>query len=313
MKIYQTTDMEAAIRRMAATNPRAVVFNFHWMLRHIRTRFDLFQDIPSTLLRAWDAMADQTAAKFQKEKGLLFYNHMRKMDKLPETDGLLFTEMPLALKDFEEFSGRAKKEIIVYRPPDWSMHQEAIEHYFPMSDNYIKFLAEIGEKFGKHDHLLFSQNLAMRFCGLPPQRVAVFNIHDIKSIDGSQMRRMLKFQLCMRGHYIRYDAYKPMVPPMGMDQLDVYKAIEAQPDAGSGVRLLRFGKAEGPKIPQFDKTLRLLVKEKCVMRYDDIHIILDGWQKLDYEAIDAVAEVRRKGCLKIRSMVEHAPVYPLGD
>jgi len=311
MKLYQTTDMEGAIRSMAASNPRTVVFYHNWCLRRVRPRFDLLADIPSVLLRAWDANADKTGAKFQRDKGLLFYSHMSRLDKMPSTDGLMFTEMPLAFRDLEQFAGRVKHEIVVYRPPDWSMHQEAIEHSYPMSGDYLKFFAEIGEKFGKHEHLSFSQNLALRFCGLPPERLAVFNIHDIQSIKGATMRRILKFQLCMRRHYIRYDAYKPMIAPTSQDQLDVYRAIESQPDAGSGVRLLKFGKAEGPIVPQFEKTLRLLVKNKCIMRYDDIHIILDGWQKLDYEAIDAVAEVRRKGCLKLRSTVEQAPVYPL--
>ena len=295
---------------MAERNESSVVFQHSFCQRRIRERLDLVADLPSVLVRPWDSFAVKTIEKWQANKGLMFYRHMVKMDLVPETDALLFTCCPLHEKELAQFAGRVRNEIINHRPPDWSMHDETIAFKYPSGETYRKIIGALSVL--KDAVLTRNQRLAVKYSYLPENKVSAFSeheMHEVAGIPAGQFHRAIQGKWFMQGHYHRYEVYQPMVAPMEADLLEMYRLLEAEPDAGGGLRMLRMGKLKQGYIKFFEKALGILVKTKCVMQYEPVHIVLEGFKPMDYEMQDAVSAVKRAGCMRLRSMVDAAPIY----
>lgn len=312
--IYKTDNIEQAIRSMASRNKYSLAFEFAWCRSRVRTRYNLISDVPSVLLLSWDGNRESVVRKWRHNGGLMIYRHMARFDNMPESDAVLFTEMPLMYKQFAKFQDRAKKEIIIYRPPDWSMHETSVNAKFPLSDAYRKTTQAMKSMIGKHDNLTRNQELCLSACGHDKDECAVFSTEQIEGASGlmfGQFKAMWKGKFTLRGHYDFYDLYKPMIPPDEPDLLDIYQALERERSIGGGLRALRFGKPSDGKIKFFEKGLKLLVQLRSVAKYDRVHIVRAGWQEMDEEITDAIAGVRRRSFERLRNMVDAAPFYPL--
>lgn len=318
MQLYQTEDMESAIKRMVSRNDRCVVFQKNWCLRQIRLKtLDVF-DIPSIACRSWDSFADISLEKWQKEHNLLYYRHDTFRDKLPAADAMLYIEVPLQHKVYDQFSSRVGRETIIYRPPDWSMQEEALNFRYPNSAYYRTVLAAIEGLRG--NARTDRQEMALRYSGFDPAKTTVFTADDIMAITGIG-ERLLRILLSykFKGKYIRYHCYTPQIEPDEPDMLDMYRILEGEPDVGRGMRMLRFDElcrifernGIANRVPGFKPYLKRLVREAYVSSSPPVYLMTDGWRKPDYHVIDAVANVRRGDWFRMMNLVEAAPEYDI--
>jgi hypothetical protein len=313
LKIYQTNDIESAIRRMNERNEWSIVFQNSFCRRSVRERLEKVADIPSILVRPWDLFAEKSIEKWQAEKGLMYYRNLRRKDLMPETDALIFTCCPLHEKELFQFQGRVRKELIIYRPPDWSMHDEEIEFKHPDSSVYRKIVDALDVV--KNDELTKNQFLAFQYSDFYGKEASIFSQPRIESIAGikrGQFNLALRGKWFMKGRYHRYNIYQLMVAPMEPDLLEMYRILEEEEDVEGGLRILRFGKLKRGYVKFFEKALKILVKSKCVAEYEPVHIVLSGFKPMDYEIQDAVSAVKREGCYRLRKMVNESPIYQGG-
>ena len=321
MQIYQTRDMERAIRAMSTRNDRKVVFRYHAGDRKIHIRTRLLEDIPSTLCRPWDDFADSTIARWQEKQNLLYYLHNPRHDKLPECDALFYEEIPIQHTDFLEIADRVKKEIIIYRPPDWAMQEDALPLRFSESDDLRTVLHAVKCLQGQREWTKL-ESAAVEYAEFPPEETTVFTGEEIEDVTELTLRRIktaAKYKLQRR--WLRWHCYIPRFEPDTDPVLrEMYRVLLGEPDIGKGVRALRFGELRRvyvrggawARVPGFKPALKLLVRGNYVAKLPDIYMLRDRKKDgFDYEIIDAISEVRWRRWHKMREMVEAAPEYPL--
>lgn len=312
MKIYQTSDIPEAIRLMAARNELSIVFDYQWALRHVRHRLNQVADIPSVLVRPWDAFCETSVNKWLEQKGVMYYRHMpRYRDFLPESEAILFTDTPMQMSDLRNFDAKASNEIIIYRPPDWSMHQERVIFKYPSSEIFKRIFAAFAV-LKEDDNLTKNQRIALSYCNFGKGKAIAFSaekIAKLADISVHQFKRIFRFQFALRGHYHRYDCFRLMIEPKDKDLLKIYRLLENEDDIEGGIRMLRFGCHTQAPVKNYLKFFKIMVKQKCIEVYDPVHILVDGWKPMEYDVVDALVGVRRASCMEMRRLVEDAPVY----
>jgi len=305
--IYQTDNIEEAIRRMTERNSHSIVFQTrNYSLRQVGARLNLVSDIPSVLVRSWDAGHAKTVIeKWKLEGGLMYWRHW-KQNIPPTTKAMLFMEMPLSIVHFETFRSLATNETIIFRPPDWSMHDEMIDYKFPPATTHRRMFDALKET---PDDLTNAQKLVLNACGWDTKGSIVFSEKELCARAGlipGQVCKYLASSAQTKRIYWRIDPIKPMIEPQQEDLLEIYRLLEALPNIGGGMRMLTSSQR---KIPFLRKALRQLAKQKCVAVYEPVHILFKGWKEADYDIRDAVAGVYRERCMQMRRLVEDAPKY----
>lgn len=293
--------MESATRQMWKTNDRCILYRGNHLLRHIPMKTREICDIPTIAARTWDSFVEQSIERWRDERGLLVYTEFKK-DMVPPADALLFVECPLRYRTVEKIADRIGREIIIYRHPDWSMHEEALDYYFPGSAHYTALLATIAGLHGKE--LSEKEERALAYSGLDRANVTIFTAQDIENICGipeRQLKALLAYKF--RGFYLRWQCYTPLLEPTEAAYWETYKALEALPDVGGGMRMLKMGIG--------DKGVRALVKECYVSRVPDVYMMRHGWKTPDMDIIDAISNVKRGDFYHIKALVDLAPRYNL--
>ena len=318
-EIYHTFDMENAVRALLATNPHVIIYHHYANLRRIVIRSNLLWDIEQYRCRAWDSFGPLTIEKWRENGGLMVY-HPTLFDKncpFPETDAVLFIECPLSHRDFQELAAKVKREIVIFHPPSWRLHEETVEFRNPHSAYYHTLLSTIGSLVRRPD-LKPRIEAAMRYANFDPDRTAGFEAADIYAITGippRQLRTLMKWK-GFRGKHIRYHCYCPVVEPDEPDLLEMYRVLEAEPDAYHGIRMLRFNELArvlehgiGARVMGFKRLLKRMVNEGYVRSDPDIYLLTEGWKQPDYAIVDAITNVRRAEFYRMKTLVEDSPEY----
>lgn len=320
-QIYQTPNMELAIRRMMERNDRCVVFRQHWCVNHIPPRLNEVWDIPSIVARSWDNFAQDNIRKWAESGDLLFYQGgMFDPDMLPECDALLYIEAPLLHSVFEQYQDRVRREIIVYRPPSWLLHERSVYFKWPSGDYYRTLEMVMKALIGRP--LTPRLEAAVKYAGFPLEKTAAFEAKEIEGIMGipeRQLRYLLKWS-GFRGSYRRFHCYTPQYFPFGRDKdlKEMYGVLEQEPDVYRGTRMLRFDELkrvyeEGlqARVPGFKHLLKVLVKEGCVAKDPNIYVVKEGWRPASYFIVDAINNAKKGEWYKMQNLIDSAPVYPL--
>lgn len=304
--------MEEAIRQMNERNEKSIVYLDYSNRLRIRLQTKKVQDIPSLACRSRDSFIADSIAKWEAEKGLLYYRVNGPTDNLPAADAMLIVECPFQLRMFEKLQGRIKGDIIVYRPPDWSMHQDTIDFIYP--DSSWHQTLHVGIKCLQGLPRTPRQELALKFSGFNPDNTSVFFGYDLAAITGISMQKfkpMMKYRFL--NFYRRYSCYIPQIPPDDPFDLEIYRVLEAEPDTGGGLRLLRWGEphdaVKSMRVPGFTKVIKRLVKSGHVTQYPQIYVVCDEYKKPDWEMLDGIQQVRVRNWLKMRDLVDLAPEY----
>lgn len=305
--IYRTHDMEGAIRLMVKQNALSTVFFYNDLRKPIRPRLNLIKDIPSIMARTWDPFFQSRIEQWKEKRGLLLFKGRRSAPSLiPETGALLLTECPVKYSLLERFAERARREIIVFRPPSWVLHQELVDQRHPSQDNLQALEMVVNGLRGRDvpDRLV----AAVRYAGFDPKEVTVFTAPEVIGLLGIDypIFQVLMTDYMWRGHYTRYNCYTPVIEPENDTLLGAYRRLEAEPDVYRGERMLRFNQLDGYNCWSHIKPL---TKEKSVIRGAHIHIVTPGWKSLNHARFDAMSQVHRADWFKIKNVIDAAPEY----
>ena len=222
-------------------------------------------------------------------------------------DALLFTECPLTWKLFNCYAERARRDVIVYLPPNWAMQEEALDFRLPGSDYHRALLSTVECWRGRD--LTLIQEAALIYSGREKAITAVFYSKEVESIlgiDEWSLRHILDFKT--RGFMDRFDLYTPNVEPADELLSETYHLLENEPNLHRGVRMLRFG-----KLVDRSHTMRLqiLVRGGQVTRGTSIYILSKGYKEPDWDMVDNRINFKRGQWYKMRNLIEAAPDYDL--
>src|ERR1035437_8205141 len=246
--LYQTPDMEAAIRLMAQRNHYATIFVDYNCKRRIRLRANKIADLPMKVVRPWDTFANMRMDAWRNKGGLLHYSYSHAYPAPVMTDAMLFVEAPLQYDAFVKHTSRVVNEVIVYRPPTWELHTETINRLYPTSETHSAIDLTIKGLAGNWVMMPATHLAAMRLSGFAPDETAVFTPDDIAALPGmdeAQLRTVLKNRRFV-GFHSRYHPYRLNIRPDAMDLAWAYDVLEAEPDVYLGLRMLRTDRPLGP-------------------------------------------------------------------
>src|SRR5512139_677455 len=295
-QIYRAHDIEGAIRLMTEQNVLSTVFFYNGLRKPIRPRLNLIKDIPSIMARTWDPFFQARVEKWKEKRGLLLFKGRATVQSvIPETGALLLTECPIKHSVFERFAARARREIIVFRPPSWVLHQQLVDQRYPSQDNLRALEMVINGLRGRDvpDRLA----AAVRYAGFDQKEVTAFTAPEVIGLLGIDypVFRVLMNDYMWRGHYVRYNCLTPVIEPENAMLTDAYHRLEAEPDVYRGERMLRFNQIDGQNQQSI---VKLLVREKSVIRDAHIHIVTPGWKPINHARYDAIAQVHRADWFK---------------
>ena len=313
INIYQTDQMELAVREMSLRNHAFVVYCTQKNRRKIPLRLNEVKDIPMVIAREWDPFFQKSIDFWKDEGGMLLYRHGPVDPKPVEAEAALFTEAPLSYMEFEILSSHIQREMVIYRPPTWNLHEDMLEYKNPTSNIYYTLYTLI--------HCLMGRELPPRLEAAlqyseyrARDKVAVFEAKEIQAIiglDDRQIRTVLNGK-GLHNVYSRYHCYTPMIEPEDPDLLYFYKLLESCPAMPNNERYLRMDLFPGHKRLQGQSRLMSrLVREKYVKKNPHIYVIRTGYKPLDYPVIDAIANARRGEWFRMRNLIDQSPEYPL--
>ena len=306
-QIYRTRDMEAAIRLMTEQNALSTVFFYNGLRKPIRPRLNLIKDIPSITARTWDTFFQDRVETWKEKRGLLlFKGRASETSRIPETAALLLTECPVKHTVLEKFMARARREIIVFRPPSWVLHQQMVDQLHPSADHLRALEMVVNGLRGRDVDARLTA--AALYAGVNPKDATIFTAPEVIGMLGIDYSvfRVLMNDFMWRGHYTRFHAYTPVIEPDNEMLLDLYRRLEAEPDVYKGERLLRFNQLDGRN----QRTnMKMLSREKSVIRGTHIHIVTPGWRPMRPARYDALSQVPRADWFKIKNVIDAAPEY----
>ena len=312
VKIYQTHDMEAAMRRMYETNRNSVVYWRHRSNKPIRMRLNMVRDIPVEQCHAWKPFAQATIERWQTRGGVMVWRPHPLTHKapVPACDAMLFVECPLQIDRFNASIANVKQEVIVYRPPTWKVHNDTVDHFYPGKDTYITLEAIAKALVGRE--LTEEMQGVLDACGYPASSTAVFTGWDIEQLTGWS-EAYLKYALHYkyRYHSGRWCVYSVRIPPDDADMRWAYDILRQQPEVSRKTHAMRLGIPAGPFIPGFKTMMRQLLRSNYVVREDNIYVINTAHPPLDHDRVDAINNMHRGRWFAMKALVDGAEEYPI--
>jgi hypothetical protein len=311
LAIYQTGDVAASIRKMMERNDYCIYYysmNCDQLIPH---RLNCISDIPQLACRPWDTFAHNNIDRWRESRELMWYTEAF-VDLLPQCEALLFAECPLQYEKFERIAERVEREIVIYRPPSWKLHENTIATKYQGSANHQAVLMAI--ECLRSRELTPRYRDALNYAGFPEGETSVFSSTDILillRIPHRQLQSILKYRF--RGFYVRYHVFRPTIEPDDEWGKEMFNILMAEPEVGQGLRMLRFGELSAGRIDGFKRWLLTAHRFHHVERMPDIYLLKSGYRKPSYVTIDALANAHRGDWYKMRNIVDGAPSYDDSD
>ena len=309
MTLFKTDNIELSIRKMVDRNRKCLIFDHVYAFRRIPAQLNLVADIPCRVIKLWEDAKSKSVKDWQDNGGLAICKLVNHESKIPFIDGSLFVEPPIIIDDLQFVSNHVERELIVFRPPDWSMHQEYIDHKYPTKERREQIIRILNLRLNP-DLLNKHEKFALEAKNLNEKVDVLFNENDMCKAAGfrySQFRDYILSVKELRNYYVKLDPVTPMIAPNNPDLLEMYRILESQKDYGGGVRMLVDGKVK--QVPGFRKALKTMIKEKNVLTHQPVHVLKDGWQNIDFGMHDAIIAEYRDRARRLREAVDSAPDY----
>ena len=310
--IYQTDNMEAAMRRLGETNRNLLLYWNFKAVKPIRIRMNLTRDILCEDARAWKPGAQATVDRWTQRGGTLIWrpHPITAKAPVPACDAMLFTECPFQIDRFEHIIQSVRQEVVVYRPPTWQLHNETIEYFYPGKDVYVTLEAICKGLLGRE--LTEEMQGVLTACRYPVATTAVYTAWDVKMLTGWS-EKFLKHALHYRYKYHsgRWQVYSTRIPPENDDMRWAYELLRSQPEVAFKSYAMKNGIPAGGRVPGFEVMLKRLMKENYVVREENIYVLNTAHPPMDHDKVDAVNNMFRGRFWKMKALVDSAPEYPL--
>lgn len=307
VRYYHTDDMEAAVRSLSERHRNVLVLMDYKSVRPIRmnTRGKLW-DLDIDWCMGWKPNADEVVSRWRAKGGILQYrsNPRAKRPHCPEADAIVFVECPMQWDQFEHQCLSARQEVVVYRPPTWSLHERTIEHLFPSREAYETIEAYMDALvFGEFDEV---QQRAIAASGY--KRGAAFMADDLMQVAGWD-EKFLRYLLRRYSFQVtRWHPYKLRLQPRSADMRWAWDVLCAQPEFSRKCHALRFNELY-PRRPGFKTMMRRLSKENYISPEDCIYVVDSDRRHVDIDVFVAVNNMHRGRWLRIRNFVDDMEEY----
>ena len=306
--VYQTDDMEAAVRSMSERHRNLLVTLDYKCVDKIRLQTTKkLHDVKMEMAFETKPESQPTIDRWRNQGGVLKYRSMasRYHMRLPIADAIMMAECPLQWEAFESGMVSARDEIVIYRPPSWSLHEKSIEHWYPrreyfeMMDAYLLSL-----RFQPMPDYLQS---AANFWLIKPSVSAFFaqDLFDLFCWDDKFVKRLILFYK-FRALWLLPVSFRLI--PHERDLKWAWDILKSQHTLSNGDVVLRGG--ELPKrIPGFKAMFRRLILEKYVVRRKLVYLVDNDMKVSQHSRIEASTTIARGQWYRMREYMETLPEY----
>lgn len=274
----------------------------------IRLRWKMLDSIRPFLLRNAPEF-DSEIPKWQKENGTLINNRLyARGEPVLKHNATLLCECPMSWDDVEQHSRDASDLCVIYRPPSWRAHEEALRAWFP-SGLACKRFAELVKASATPESAIAEA------CAIPASGTyamaddAMWDALQVGADELATLRKRTMRVVNERKKYShRFTLVHQLIPRIEPDDatlLPIYRAVTNLPSAGH-VRLAR-DNVLGLTNRYWKLSLRALVRAGCIERKPTIGFYFFEGPEPDYERIQA-EHVAAKG--KFERMVKAVDVLP---
>jgi len=285
---------------MVARNDMPIVFSGRFCRRRIPLRQDLVANIPSIPMSPKGDGWKYILERWAKRRCLLYYNYKPWPDWRPTGEAMLFIECPLSYEFFEWICRGIKREVIIYRPPDWSMQEEMIKIKNPDSSQHRAVMFTSGSFM--HGPRNVQETLALNLSGFSQETTKVFTrkeVAQITNISERAVRAILRKH--GKNHHQWYQPLRLNHAPDDPELAPWYAELEEQSDWGDGLRMIRNG------IGSYK--MSLLLGAGAITYYPPVHVLAEGWRLSRTEALDVTFNLRQSDWYNMRKLVEDAAQY----
>ena len=281
--LYHTTDMKAAYRSMIKRNFACILRNSYFCNRPIRFRADIptISANPSVI-----GYEDRILRWLQYGGVLVDTRRFKYIDDIPRCHAMLIPEAPMGYQECNHLSRRVSNEIIIYKPPNWELHEESVNYYWPRANRVNDLLDAVSTIKNKNHPLVKAAIKDSKF---------TVCFEELEGFNEIELRAILK----LLPAYKRYNCYRPMISPEGGEDLDLYRKLESIADIHNGWRLTT------------SNAFSRLVKNNNVESGPQLHLIDNSKTILDLVKIRAIGEARRQDWEAMRTMIDLSPEYPI--
>lgn len=309
--IYRTSNMEAALAAMTRRHRNVVALAEYRVAKRIklRGRAQVLKDTPQMYVMGWKPEADAVLARWHREGGALVYRPMPRADSThPASDALLLVEAPLQWEWLQQRIANVRQEAVIYRPPTWDLHEDAINHVWPQRHQYETLEAVLASLMGRE---LTAEMTHIRELMPHWSKFAIFTDEDMAALvgwDSRMIRAILRFKYQKTA--IRFPVFKLRYVATHYDIKWAYEVLSAQPSIGKKLHVLKADRPFEGKRPAFTSALRMLVRLNYVSREGCYYMVNMDRPPLRLDAIDAVHAMHRGKWFKVRAFVDSLQEYP---
>lgn len=310
--LYRTSDMEQALRVMTERNHQVLALMEYRARRiiRLRPRSPKLQGVQMLFCQSWRPETHGQIDRWQSEgKVLLYRPGPSHFPTHPACDALLFVECPLQYDWLETRIANVRQEAVVYRPPSWDLHEEAMDHKWPRRCHYETMESVLAS--------LVTRNLSPRMQAareLMPHwtKFAIFDDNEMESITGwdqRMIRSVLRFKYNKAS--IRFPVFHLRYVPRESAAKWGYDVLAAQPSVGKKLHVLKGDHPFEGQRPSFKTQLAVLLRRNYIAREGNIYMVNMDRPGLNLDRIDAIHNMHRGKWFKVRNFVDSLQEYPI--
>ena len=306
--ISSTDDMDGAIRSLAERHQNVLVLRDYRCINPIRMRDKLLLDLNLQWALSWKRGADVLVENWRRDGGVMLYrsNPINKRPFVPVCDAIMFIETPLQMDYFEYVCQSARREIVVYKPPSWQLHEKTVAYRYPQREDFILLESILDSlEFVTKSEIGLRAVAASKF-----ERAGVFTEDDIFQLTGWEPIR-LKYLLFRYKHLVhRWHPYTMRFTPDDSELKWGWDLLKTQPEFDHRVHALKFNVIY-PLVLGFKTMLRQLIRHSHIEAEEKIYVVNCDRRTVDFEAFDAVNNMRRGKWFALRNFVDNLPEYSI--
>lgn len=187
--LFYTDDVAASVRRLHGAYTHVVVNRSYKILKPIFFKTALISDLPIKMFADWEP----PTAGFEtwKSDGGVLLDRSCYTEKAGAHDALVLVECPMSPKELDRTITRTEKQVVIFRPPSWKTHEEAIEILNPNGDTCRKLHKGLVPMFDRA-HVARVSKYPDAICVLTDRELA--DATDLPSHHAMWMRRVFQPQ-----------------------------------------------------------------------------------------------------------------------
>lgn len=302
--ICKTNSLPATIIKLSQGDGKGVILEHFRNYSRIRIDFKKVPLIPMVIANDESVIPECVSAE------IIYYRSKDGNDRnIPEHDNMLLIECPHSMGKLERIRSKTKDRVIIYEPPDWSLHYDTIKLKYPpefvchlvkktlSSFTQEKVVYDLGNVDALHkNNLVFTSKELSDASGLPVKAVERAIYHNF------------------RGLYIKYYRYRLFSKPNNPALHETWSLLQHEKGnhPGNMVSLRSdelscvFNGNLSCRPKGFKSVIKRLIKEGCIIKYDPVYVLSSAFKDVE---IKSIYDKKIKELDEITKLVSASPLY----